>query len=88
MNDASVLSMIINTTESPSTLIVIIGLISACAFAAALATKFGEWILPRPQETRISDFLPFSRLGEDGATIYCRNGSISRVFKINGIKYS
>ncbi len=88
MNDASVLSMIINTTESPSTLIVIIGLISACAFAAALATKFGEWILPRPQETRISDFLPFSRLGEDGATIYCRNGSISRVFKINGINTS
>ncbi len=84
MDETSILSMLVNTAESTSTLIVVIGLIAAVAFAAFLATNFGEWILPQPQETRVADFLPFSRLGEDGATIYCRNGSIARVFEIKG----
>ena len=66
MDETSILSMLVNTAESTGTWIVIIGLIAAVAFAALLATKFGEWILPQPQETRVADFLPFSRLGDDG----------------------
>lgn len=84
MDEASVLSMIVNTATATSTTVVLIGIISAISFAAILATKFGEWVLPRPRETRVSDFLPFSRLEEDGATIRCKNGSIVKVFEIKG----
>lgn len=84
MDESSILSMLVNTTQSVSTTVVLLGVLSAVAFAAMLVTKFGEWVLPRPQETRVADFLPFSRLDSDGATIYCRNGSLSRVFEIRG----
>ena len=84
MDEASVLSMIVNTATATSTTVVLIGIISAISFAAILATKFGEWVLPRPRETRVSDFLPFSRLEEDGATIRCKNGSTVKVFEIKG----
>ncbi len=84
MDEASVLSMIVNTATATSTTVVLIGIIAAISFAAILATKFGEWVLPRPRETRVSDFLPFSRLEEDGATIRCKNGSIVKVFEIKG----
>lgn len=84
MDEASVLSMIVNTATATSTTVVLIGIIAAISFAAIWATKFGEWVLPRPRETRVSDFLPFSRLEEDGATIRCKNGSLVKVFEIKG----
>lgn len=84
MDETSVLSMIVNTASATSTTVVLFGIIAAIAFAAILATKFGEWVLPRPKETRVADFLPFSRLADDKATIYCKDGSLARVFEIKG----
>ena len=84
MDEISVLSMITNTADSLSMKVVLLGVFAAMAFAAILASKFGEWILPRPKETRVADFLPFSRLDEDGYTLHCKNGSLARVYELKG----
>ena len=60
------------------------GFISAAAFAGLFVTRFGRSVLPQPRESRVSDFLPFDKLLSDGITIRCYNGSLSRVFKIDG----
>ncbi len=66
-------------------LVAIIGFISAAAFAGFWVTKFGYYVLPQPRESRVSDFLPFSKLLSDGMTIRCYNGSLARVFRVTGI---
>ena len=85
MDESSIISMITNTAGGPSMLIAVFGVLSAVAFAAALITKFGAFLLPYPKETRVADFLPFSCLDADGATIHCKNGSLARVFEIRGL---
>ena len=84
MEEVEVLSMITNTADSLSMKVVLLGIFAAMAFAAILASKFGEWVLPRPKETRVADFLPFSRLDEDGYTLHCKNGSLARVYELKG----
>ena len=69
-------------------LVAVIGFISAAAFAGFWATKFGHSILPQPRESRVSDFLPFNELLSDGITIKCYNGSLARVFKVEGVDLS
>lgn len=66
-------------------LVAIIGFISAAAFAGFWVTKFGYYVLPQPRESRVTDFLPFSKLLSDGMTIRCYNGSLARVFRVTGI---
>ena len=85
MDETSIISMITNTAAGPSMFVTIIGVLSAVAFAAALITKIGALLLPYPKETRVADFLPFSSLDKDGATIHCKNGSLARVFEIRGL---
>ena len=70
---------------SVEVMLAIIGMISAAAFAVLLATRFGNWVLPSPRESRVSDFLPFVSLMEDGITIRCSNGTYARVFRIDGM---
>ncbi|MBO7097183.1 MAG: hypothetical protein J6W11_00910, partial [Alphaproteobacteria bacterium] len=65
-------------------ILAIIGMVSAAAFAVLLATRFGGFVLPSPRESRVSDFLPFASLMDDGITIRCTNGSFARVFRITG----
>ena len=84
MEEVNVLPMIVNTADSTAMWVVWVGILAAVFFMAALASKFGEWILPRPRETRVADFLPFSRLDEDGYTIHCKNGSLARVYELKG----
>ena len=66
-------------------LVALVGFISAAAFAGFWATKIGHLVLPQPRESRVSDFLPFSKLLSDGITVRCYNGSLMRVFKVEGI---
>ena len=84
MIETSVLAMIQNTASSLPVWVVWMGILAAIAVAATLASRFGEWLLPYPKETRVADFLPFSRLDEDGATIHCKDGSLARVYSLNG----
>ena len=69
-------------------MLAVIGMVSAAAFVVLLATRFGNWVLPSPRESRVSDFLPFASLMEDGITIRCLNGSYARVFRIEGMDLS
>lgn len=69
-------------------LVAVIGIVSAAAFAVLLATRFGSWVLPKPRESRVSDFLPFAKILEDGITIRCTNGSYARVFRVEGVDLS
>ena len=66
-------------------LVALVGFISAAAFAGFWATKIGHFVLPQPRESRVSDFLPFSKLLSDGITVRCYYGSLMRVFKVEGI---
>ncbi|MBO7244085.1 MAG: hypothetical protein J6V53_02220 [Alphaproteobacteria bacterium] len=82
--DMNVFDFLAQGASSFSTLVAIIGVIAAMFIMSVFVTKLGDIILPRPKETRVSDFLPFSRLDDDGATIHLRNGSLARVFEITG----
>lgn len=86
--DFDFFSLFIKGLSNVEVLIAVIGFISAAAFAVLLSTTFGSWVLPKPRESRVSDFLPFAKIMEDGITIRCSNGSYSRVFRINGIDLS
>ncbi|MBO5998034.1 MAG: hypothetical protein J6P93_05875 [Alphaproteobacteria bacterium] len=84
MEEVNVLAMTVNTASSMSMWFVVFGVLTAVLFMAVFASKFGEWVLPRPSETRVADFLPFSRLDQDGYTIHCKNGSLVRVYELRG----
>lgn len=81
-------SIFIEGLSNVEVVVAVIGFISAAAFAVLLSTKFGSWVLPQPRESRVSDFLPFAKLLEDGITLRCSNGSFARVFRINGLDLS
>ncbi len=71
--------------SSAEVLVAFIGFVSAMAFAGFWATKFGRYVLPQPNESRVADFLPFNTMMSDGITIKCYNGSMVRVFRVEGV---
>ena len=83
-NDFDFLSIFVQGLTNIEVLVALIGFISAAAFAGFWVTKFGHLVLPQPRESRVSDFLPFDKLLSDGITIRCYNGSLARVFKVDG----
>ena len=87
-DDFDFISIFVQGLSNVEVLIAVIGFISAAAFAGVWVTKIGRYILPQPNESRVSDFLPFSQLMSDGITIRCYNGSFARVFKVEGIDLS
>jgi len=83
--DFDFFSTFVQGLSGPEVLVAVIGFISAAAFAGFWVTKLGYYVLPQPRESRVSDFLPFDKLLSDGMTIRCYNGSLARVFKVEGI---
>lgn len=83
--DFDFFSIFVQGLSSVEVLVALIGFISAAAFAGFWSTKFGHLVLPQPRESRVSDFLPFEKLLSDGITIRCYNGSLARVFKVEGV---
>ncbi len=83
--DYDFFSIFVEGLSSIEVMVAAIGFISAAAFAGFWATKFGHLVLPHPRESRVSDFMPFDRLLSDGMTIKCYNGSLARVFKVEGV---
>ena len=84
MPPESIFSIFIQSLGTGEVLVSLLGIVAAAAFAGLLATKLGEIILPQPQETQVSDFLPFERLKDDGTTIECHDGSLVRVLRSKG----
>jgi len=82
--DMNVFDLLAQGSSSFSTLVALIGVCAAMFIMSVFVTKLGDIILPKPRETRVSDFLPFSRLDADGATIHLKNGSLARVFEVRG----
>ncbi len=82
--NVDIFDMLWQTASSFSTIVMIFGILAAMLIASVFVTKIGNVILPKPRETRVADFLPFSRLDEDGKTIHLRNGSLCRVFEVKG----
>ncbi len=82
--DIGVLGMLWQSASSLTTVVMVFGILAAMLIATVWVTKLGDIVLPKPKETRVSDFLPFSRLDDDGATIHLRNGSLARVFEVKG----
>lgn len=83
--DFDFFSTFVQGLSSLEVLVAVIGFVSAAAFAGFWVTKLGYYILPQPRESRVSDFLPFDKLLSDGMTIRCYNGSLARVFRVEGI---
>ena len=88
MNEYDFFSIFVQGLNNIQVAVAIIGIASAASFAVLLSTKFGNWVLPQPRESRVSDFLPFRKLMSDGVTIQCRNNSYARVFQLEGIDLS
>lgn len=86
--DYDFFSIFVEGLTNIEVIIAIIGFISAAAFAGFWATKFGHMVLPHPNESRVSDFMPFDKLLSDGMTIRCQNGSLARVFRVAGVDLS
>ena len=84
MNDFDFFSIFVQGLNNIEVAVAIIGIVSAASFAILLSSRFGNWILPQPRESRVSDFLPFQKLMSDGVTIQCRNNSYARVFRLEG----
>lgn len=84
MNETGIFDMMVQSASSLSTLVAVMGILGAMLIMSIFVTKLGDIILPKPKETRVSDFLPFLKLDEDGATIHLRNGSFARVFEVQG----
>jgi len=83
--DANTLTFILKSASSTSTMLAILGALGMILLAFALVSKLGEKILPKPTETRLSNFLPFESIDADGATIRLRNGALARVFEVKGL---
>lgn len=88
LHDFNFASLFAESLSSPEVIVAIIGIVSAAAFAGFWATKFGRFVLPHPNESKVADFLPFDRMMSDGVTIRCHNGSFARVFKVQGVDLS
>ena len=86
--DYDFFSTFVEGLSSIEIIVAMIGFISAAAFAGFWATKFGHLVLPHPNESRVSDFMPFEKLLSDGMTIRCYNGSLARVFRVTGADLS
>ncbi len=86
--DFDFFSTFVQGLSSFEILVTFIGFVSAAAFAGFWATRLGRAILPQPYESRVADFLPFTKLMSDGITIRCYNGSFARVFKVEGADLS
>lgn len=84
MNQANVFSILLNNISSTGLAIALLGILATIFVMVVFVTNLGNLILPKPKETLVSDFLPFSRLDSDGATIHMRNGSLARVFELTG----
>ena len=84
MNDFNFIEIFTTGLSNIEVAVALIGIISAASFAILLSTKFGNWVLPQPRESRVSDFLPFTKLMSDGVTIMCSNNSYARVFRLEG----
>lgn len=87
-DDFDFVSIFVQSLTSMEVIVAVIGFVAAAAFAGVWVTKFGHFILPEPHESRVADFLPFSKLMADGITIRCYNGSFARVFKVEGVDLS
>lgn len=83
--DANIVDFILRSASSFPMILAVLGLIAAILISFAAVSKIGEWVLPKPKETKLSDFLPFEYMDEDGATIHLRNGSLARVFEVTGV---
>ena len=88
MNEYDFFSIFVQGLNNIQVAVAVIGIASAASFAVLLSTKFGNWVLPQPRESRVSDFLPFQKLMSDGVTIQCRNNSYARVFQLEGVDLS
>lgn len=83
--DFDFFTLFVQGLSSAEVFVAVLGFLSAIAFAALSITKFGNKVLPQPRESRVSDFLPFASIMEDGMTIRCTNGSFVRVFRVAGM---
>ena len=83
----SVRNSIMSGVSTPAMMMAMMGAgIGALAFAGLAVPAVGRFVLPNPEETRLSEFLPFERVEPDGVTIICRDGTMMQVIECRGLE--
>ncbi len=59
-------------------------LAGGAAFVGLTVPAVSRIILPKPQETRLADNLPFEAMAKDNKTILCRDGTIMQMIEVAG----
>lgn len=62
----------------------VLAIFSVGIIMMVILSQKGNLFLSKPIDTRLVDYLPFEKLLEDKKTILCSNGSLVRIFKIDG----
>lgn len=63
----------------------VLSLLAGAAFAALSVPQIAKRVLPKPEETRLADFLPFDAIEADGRTVKMRDGTVAQFIAITGV---
>ncbi len=77
-------SILISDVSNVYYLFSLIVVIVVAVFITILLSSKINWFLPKPFDTRLVDYLPFEKMLSDKKTILCLNGTLVRVFKVEG----
>ena len=77
-------SILISDVSNVYYLFSLIVVIAVAVFITILLSSKINWFLPKPFDTRLVDYLPFEKMLSDKKTILCLNGTLVRVFKVEG----
>lgn len=77
-------SILISDVSNVYYLFFLIVVIAVAVFITILLSSKINWFLPKPFDTRLVDYLPFEKMLSDKKTILCLNGTLVRVFKVEG----
>ncbi|MGD9605539.1 MAG: VirB4 family type IV secretion system protein [Bacilli bacterium] len=63
-------------------------ILGLAAASYALPNKFFKFFSAQHEASRVSDFIPFNKIGDDEMTVFCDDGSCFRVIEVEGAIYA
>ncbi len=82
--DFNLSQVLVSNLSNGENILYIIALMAIAVLITVFLSSHSNWFLPKPFDTRLVNYLPFERILDDKKTILCLNGTLVRVFKVNG----
>ena len=82
--DFNLSQVLVSNLSNGENILYIIALMAVAVLITVFLSSHSNWFLPKPFDTRLVNYLPFERILDDKKTILCLNGTLVRVFKVNG----